>query len=211
MYAYMDELEDCVNLKNFPLVDITQIQYVDSGGDTQTLSTDTYTVDTDSTPGRYYQAYNQSWPATRAIPKAVTVSYRAGYATTFTAAESTDILTVGNAFFADTDRVRVSVSAEDNATLPAGLSINTDYYVRDVSDSTLKLTATSGGTAIDITDSGTGTFYLGFADRGLVPDRAIWAIKLIIGHLYEHREENSEIILTKMPYSVQNLLMERVW
>jgi hypothetical protein len=211
MYAYLDYFQDCVELKNFPLIDITQIQYVDSAGDTQTLSTDVYTVDADSTPGRFYLSYNQSWPTTRSTPKAVTVSYRAGYATTFTAASETDVLTVGNAYFADTDRVRLSVSAEDNAALPAGLSADTDYYVRDVSGSTLKLSLTSGGAAIDITDTGTGTFYMGFAQRGVTPDRAIWAMKLIVGHLYEHREEDSEMALTKMPFSVQNILFERVW
>ena len=210
VYAYYNDFPTVMSL-GFPLIEVTQIQYVDTSGDTQTLGTSVYTVDTDSVPGIVYLAYNQSWPSLRDIPKNVTVSYRCGYATTFTANSTTDVLTVGNAYFSDTDRVRVSVSAEDNAALPAGLSAETDYYVRDVSGSTLKLAATSGGTAIDITDTGTGTFYLGLAQRGLVPDRVLWAMKLIIGHLYEHREENAETALNQVPFAAKNLLMERVW
>lgn len=44
-----------------------------------------------------------------------------------------------------------------NGTLPAGLSPNTDYFVVSATASTFKLSATSGGPAIDITDAGTGT------------------------------------------------------
>ena len=48
-------------------------------------------------------------------------------------------------------------------TLPGGLAAATDYYVRDVDQVTgkFKLAATLGGTAIDITDSGTGTHQCG--------------------------------------------------
>jgi hypothetical protein len=42
-------------------------------------------------------------------------------------------------------------------TLPAGLSVDTAYYVRDLTTTTMKLASESGGAAIDITDTGTGT------------------------------------------------------
>lgn len=41
-------------------------------------------------------------------------------------------------------------------TLPAGLSLATPYYVIDRTDDTFKLSASSGGSAVDITDTGTG-------------------------------------------------------
>ncbi len=44
-----------------------------------------------------------------------------------------------------------------------------------------------------------------------VPARVKHAIKLLVGHLYEHREENSEMILTNIPFGVKNLLCERVF
>lgn len=44
-------------------------------------------------------------------------------------------------------------------TLPAGLAVNTPYYVRDVTGNTFKVALTSGGVAVDITSTGTGTHY----------------------------------------------------
>lgn len=41
-------------------------------------------------------------------------------------------------------------------TLPAGLSASTPYYVIDRTDDTFKLSASSGGAAVDITGTGTG-------------------------------------------------------
>lgn len=83
---------------------------------------------------------------------------------TFTADAGTDILTsTGTLGFANLfpyTRVQVSTTT----TLPAGLAAATDYYVIRVSDTTIKL-ATSyanavAGTAINITDAGTGTHTL---------------------------------------------------
>lgn len=44
-----------------------------------------------------------------------------------------------------------------------------------------------------------------------VPERIKHAIKLILSHLYEHREENSEQVLTEIPFSAKCLLRERVF
>ena len=76
---------------------------------------------------------------------------------TFTANASTDICTHTNINLMPYTRVQLTTTT----TLPAGLSLATDYYVIKVTDLTCKL-ATSyanavAGTAIDITDAGTGT------------------------------------------------------
>lgn len=42
-------------------------------------------------------------------------------------------------------------------TLPAPLALNTTYYARDITANTFKVSLTPTGTAIDITDTGTGT------------------------------------------------------
>jgi uncharacterized phiE125 gp8 family phage protein len=68
-----------VELPRPPLLAVTGITYVDTDGATQTLSTDVYTVDTDSVPGRVYLAYDQSWPDTRCVQKAVEITYTCGY------------------------------------------------------------------------------------------------------------------------------------
>lgn len=76
---------------------------------------------------------------------------------TFTADASTDICTHTNINLFPYTRVRLTTTT----TLPAGLATATDYYVIKVTDLTCKL-ATSyanavAGTAINITDAGTGT------------------------------------------------------
>jgi hypothetical protein len=70
-----------------------------------------------------------------------------------TATAATDILTAAGHGFRNGDKVRFTTSD----TLPAGLAVNTTYYVRDAATDTFKVAATDGGTAIDITNTGTGT------------------------------------------------------
>ena len=62
-----------------PCIRVNSITYVDADGATQTLGSDNYQVDDKSEPARIRPAYNLSWPATRAVMNAVTVSYVAGY------------------------------------------------------------------------------------------------------------------------------------
>ena len=62
-----------------PLSSVSSVTYLDTNGDSQTLSTDVYGVDTDTEPGRIYLKYNQVWPDTREIENAVTVTFVAGY------------------------------------------------------------------------------------------------------------------------------------
>lgn len=75
---------------------------------------------------------------------------------TFTAA-TTDICTATAHGFETGDRVRVS----STTTLPAGLAAATTYYVIKLTADTFKLAATdalaTAGTAVDVTDTGTGT------------------------------------------------------
>jgi len=69
-----------IQLKSPPLTSVTSITYIDTNGDTQTLSTDIYDVDITTEPGSVRRAYDQSWPSTRAENNAVTITYVAGYA-----------------------------------------------------------------------------------------------------------------------------------
>jgi len=75
----------------------------------------------------------------------------------FTAAV-TDIITSAAHGLSNEDLIQVASSA----TLPTGLSASTDYYVRDVTTDTFKVSATQGGPVVDITAAGSGThtFYL---------------------------------------------------
>ena len=85
-----------------------------------------------------------------------------GQSDTFTADASTDVCTwTSTANIPSNILVGTRVRLTTTTTLPAGLATATDYYVIRVSDTTFKL-ATSyanavAGTAINITDAGTGT------------------------------------------------------
>lgn len=166
-----------------PLHAVSSITYVDSDGDTQTLATTGYTVDATSLPPRIVEAYGETWPTTRSHIDAVTVTYLAGYATPFTAAV-TDILTWLGRSPTDEDSY---VLQNSGGALPAGLSPNTLYYVRDTTGATCKLETSVGGGAIDITDTGTGTHFV-----GVVPEHIRAAILLRIGNLFENREAQQE-------------------
>ncbi len=61
-----------------PAKEITSITYVDQDGVTQTLGPTAYTLDADAEPAVVVPAYGTSWPSTRAVPAAVTITYTAG-------------------------------------------------------------------------------------------------------------------------------------
>lgn len=62
-----------------PLQSVTQIQYVDTGGTTQTWLAANYTVDIKSEPGRITPAFDITYPTTRNVVNSVTITYVGGY------------------------------------------------------------------------------------------------------------------------------------
>lgn len=62
-----------------PLQSITSINYTDIDGNSQTVATSVYDVDTDSEPGRVFLKSGQSWPSVKDIPNAVQITFVAGY------------------------------------------------------------------------------------------------------------------------------------
>lgn len=74
---------------------------------------------------------------------------------TFTVVAATDVFTSGAAHgFTIGDKLQFTTAT----TLPAGLSLLTNYYVITTpSTTTFTVSATPGGSSVDITDTGTGT------------------------------------------------------
>lgn len=192
-----------------PLRSVSSIAYVDENGDSQTWSSSLYQVDIRSEPGRIRPIFGEVYPDTRdETMNTVTVTYRCGIATPFTAAAATDLLTATGHALIDTDVVNLYHSGPEGAALPAGVSTLTDYYARDVTAAvSLKLSATSGGSAVDVTGTGTGTgsqFYL-----GVVPEPILQSIKLLLGHIDQNRESvNIGNIVNELPQSVDWLLAD---
>lgn len=84
---------------------------------------------------------------------------------TFTADAGTDFITATSHGLSDGDHIFLT---NVGGALPAGLSVNTSYYVRDKTTNTFKVTASVGGAAVDITGAGTGTH--SFHTQFKVPD-----------------------------------------
>lgn len=78
---------------------------------------------------------------------------------TFTAATS-DVITINTNVTIVDDLQFILFSSQ---TLPAGLVSDTIYYSVNSSGNTCKLSLTSGGAAVNITDTGLGLHYLYFA------------------------------------------------
>lgn len=83
----------------------------------------------------------------------------------FTADASTDFITSTSHGYANGDAVEVE---SEQGTVPAGLSENTKYFVRDQTANTFKLAATAGGAAIDLTTAGTGLMRVAKSYRQMV-------------------------------------------
>ena len=74
----------------------------------------------------------------------------------FTVNTTTDILTFDTLLYANDDQVNLLTTD----TLPTPLSDVVTYYIINVSGNTCQLSLTSGGAAVNITSTGTGTHYL---------------------------------------------------
>lgn len=91
---------DYIELRRGPATSITSIQYVDTGGSTQTFSSSKYTLDANRLNGVIFLVYNESWPGTRGDRNAVTITYVAGKAAVSVPmiAKQAVLLQVGNMF-----------------------------------------------------------------------------------------------------------------
>lgn len=183
--ATLDEFpDDAFSLKFGPVLKVVSITYVDTAGDWQTVDAATYVVDL-GTVTRIALASSQSWPSIDSRIGAVRITYDAGDAAAVTVVAATDVFTIKGGLWstlAVDDVVRLSNSG---GVLPSPLNPDTDYYIQSLpSSTTFMLSETAGGAAIDITDVGTGTHYI-----GAVPDDVLSWMRLRIGGLYETRED----------------------
>ena len=178
---------------------VESISYVDTSGAPQTLPASDYAVDLSSAPARVMPAYGEVWPSTRAQMNAVTVRYRVGEATPFTIDAATNVLTAKGRALTTGEIVRLSNSG---GTLPGGLALDIDYYVVEASGSTGKLSLTSGGSAIDVADAGSGLHFL-----GVIPQDLKHAVLFLLAHFYENREPvNIGNIVNPIPMTVEALI-----
>lgn len=92
-------------------------------------------------------------------------SYLSKLSAEFTAAV-TNIITSNGHGLQNEDLVQFTTTD----TLPAGLSTSTNYYVRDVTTNTFKVSAAKGSPEVDITDTGTGTHTFNLKGKVIMTD-----------------------------------------
>lgn len=99
----------------------------------------------------------ESFPGALKVGRQLASLFHASYTSTFTAVAATDLCTSD----VTVPNTGTAVVLTTTTTLPAGLSLATNYFVIKVSSTTFKLatniTNAEAGTPIDITDTGTGT------------------------------------------------------
>ena len=67
-------------LPRYPLVSVSSVKYTDSAGTEQTWSSDNYSVDVYSQPGRIWLGYGAGWPSATLRPgPSIAVRYVAGF------------------------------------------------------------------------------------------------------------------------------------
>lgn len=160
------------------LCNVVSVKYLDTDGNEATLAATSYQIDAQEVPGRVLPNYGDSWESTYDAVGAVRVTYVAGEASVFTANVADVCTFVGDRTATNGDAVQLSTT---NA-LPGGLSVGTLYYVGNSTGSTFTLATSNGGAKIDITDTGTGTHFV-----GSVPKSVKQAILLLVAEMYESR------------------------
>lgn len=170
-------------LERGPVFNVVSIQYLDMSGAQQTWPTTEWIADLTTLPARITPRFGKVWPISLPQIGAIEVIFDAGSATQITADATADTITVKGLWSTLTIGQAVRFSNSGGA-LPAPLASDTDYYVQSiVSAGVYKFSATSGGAAIDLTDVGSGTSYIGEIPSGI----KAWML-LRIGALHENRQ-----------------------
>lgn len=189
-----------------PPLQAVSVLYYDADDVQQTLATSVYTVRKPwRQQGTIALAPDQEWPTVnteRDWP--ITIRFVAGYLAPVTADATTDVLTSTGRAFTNGQRVRAYSVGGD---LPAPLLATRDYWIVSASGQTLKLSLTAGGSAIDLTDAGTGLHYIGD-----VPGPLQQAILMLVAHWDQRRESVLTGVMSKeVEFSVSSLLQLEGW
>lgn len=94
----LDYFSNSIDLSRGPVASVTSVQYYDTAGTLQTVSSADYTVDLSGDPQRIVINADASWPATQDRINAVVVTYVAGYAILPTDIKHACLLLVGHWF-----------------------------------------------------------------------------------------------------------------
>lgn len=183
-------------LPRSPIIRVHAVEYRDGAGDWQTVLAAAYVLDDSGITPRIAPAFGTVWPVAQSQVGSVRVVFSAGYAASVSVDATTNVVTLrGWKDLAVDDVLRFSNSG---GTLPAPLQAGVDYYVKTlIGADACTLSATAGGSQIDITSAGSGLHFV-----GAVPDGIKAWMLLRTCSLYEHRGEVAVTkgALTPLPY-----------
>jgi len=175
---------NAILLDRAPVLQVESIQYLGMDGNVWTMASTDYTVDTACEPCRITPVFGKTWPIPLPQIGAIWVTFTAGFAAPLTvdvtantiSAKLWKTLLLG-------DEVRFSNSG---GIPPSPLQINTDYYVVAApATGTYQVSESVGGPAIDITDPGIGSSFI-----GEVPGDLLTWMRMRVGSLDVFREES---------------------
>lgn len=169
-----------------PLISVTSIVYTATDGTSTTLASTGYRVSSDSNPGLIEPSYDSGdWPTARDIADSVAVTYKAGYAcTTIALATASGAQTVTPASMA---------GIVAGGVLKIGVGVEQELLaVTSVTSTTFTATFARA--------------HIAACRVSAVPDDLEAAMKLLIGHWYEKREETSGTIIAEVPMAARSLL-----
>jgi hypothetical protein len=171
-------------------IGVTQITYLDTFGNLNTLPPAAYNVDTTSVPARIVPSQGTYWPTVMTYqPGSVRITYTAGsYVQKVT--ETFTVPAAAPYTYTLLQSLQLPVTAVDSVLDANG---NTPTYT--YSAGVLTLTAASAGLTYTV------TYWVGSA-----PQTIVMAMLLLIAHWYEHREGASELNLKNIPLGVSMLL-----
>lgn len=72
-----------IRLPRAPVLSVTEVRYFNSAGTSTVLASSEYQVDAASSPARLAPAYGKVWPAVQPRLAAITITYLAGYGTSW--------------------------------------------------------------------------------------------------------------------------------
>ncbi len=162
----LDEYPDVIEGFKCPLIALESVTYQDFSTPTAvrlTVDSATYTVN-QSEPWRVTPAFTKFWLPPRPQHGSVEITFTAGYLVPFSVDTSTETLTFTDYQPTNGDSFRLSNSG---GQLPQPLDVTKTYYIVGASGSTCQLSLTLGGSAINITQPGTGTHFLGTLPGGI--------------------------------------------
>lgn len=185
LYLDSSEVIEEIIINKAPLISIDLIQYYDVNNQLQTLSTNDYYTDIVGDPARVKittmpQVYDRF--------NAMVITFKCGYAalstevTADSVSHATDTITKANHGLINGQML--IITQVQNIT---GVEEDELCYVANAKQNTFQLSTVPFGSHINL--GGSDVPAISYKSYGVIPKAIKSAMKLIIGHLFEHRED----------------------